>query len=369
ISPLLANIALHGLEEKLGIKYRWDRDKRRKAGGFWTNTTSRTYVRFADDFVVLTESKEDAEEAKTIIEEWLSKKGLTLSEDKTKISHLSTGFNFLGWNFRKYQTTTKKTGLITLIKPNQKSIKKIKGKLREEIKKRRSAPQTNMIKGLNPIIKGWSSYHSGAVSKEIFSELDEYVYWKMQRWGRRKHPKKSREWISKKYFGKKCPGRDDKWIFGDYNSYLNKFAWTPIERHTLVSHDNSPDHPGLIEYWEERKRKLSEKTARNRLSAGRDKIANRQGYKCPVCQQNLGDYNNTHLHHIIPKQLGGLDKYDNLIYLHSDCHHSIHALGATKPEIQKILKDGVKTPTKNRNKSQKVQTRKSKKRGCKENMS
>ncbi|NEN99348.1 MAG: group II intron reverse transcriptase/maturase, partial [Moorea sp. SIO3I7] len=361
ISPLLANIALHGLEEELGIKYIWSKNKRNKNGGNWVNRTSRTYVRFADDFVILTESEEDANEAKKILEKWLSKKGLTLSEEKTKITHLTESFEFLGWNFRKYPTTKRKTGLVTLIKPSQKSVKKVKEKLRIEFKRGRTLPQKTVISKINPIIRGWSNYHEGAVSKEIFSDLDQYVHWKTKRWGRRRHPKKSFKWVNKKYFGNHCPGRDDKWVFGDGEIYLDKFAWTPIQRHTLIGFDNSPDNPELIEYWKERELRQSAKTAKRKLSTGKDKIAHRQEYRCPVCKQSLGEYENTHLHHIIPKSLGGPDRYDNLIYLHEDCHHSIHALGATNPEIQQMLRNGIKEPSKNRNKNQKAQNRKSRK--------
>jgi len=123
ISPLLANIILHGMEEALGIKYKWNKSSRKKSGGWWNNITNRSLIRYADDFVVLTESKEDAEVAKTIISEWLSKVGLELSEEKTKISHLTEGFDFLGWNFRKYKSSTRKSGMITLIKPSGKNKK------------------------------------------------------------------------------------------------------------------------------------------------------------------------------------------------------------------------------------------------------
>ncbi|NEO91756.1 MAG: group II intron reverse transcriptase/maturase [Moorea sp. SIO3G5] len=360
ISPLLANIALHGLERELEISYTWNKDKRKKAGGYWANRTKRTYVRFADDFVILTESKEDAINAKETAQRWLAKKGLNLSEEKTQITHLTTGFNFLGWNFRKYETSTRKTGSITLIKPSQESIQKIKTRFKEEFKNLKGATQSQVIGKINPIIRGWGKYHDGAVSKEIFSDIDDYIFWKLKRWGKRKHHNKSIEWIHQKYFGKFCPNRDDNWVFGEKHgtNYLLKLTWIPIKRHSLVQHENSPDNPELKEYWEERKKKQREKTAKGRLSSGKDKIANRQNYTCPVCNQSLGNYENAHLHHIIPKHLGGLDKTDNLIYLHQDCHYSIHALGATKPEIQQLLKNGLKKPSKKkRNKNQKAQNR------------
>ncbi|NEO82424.1 group II intron reverse transcriptase/maturase [Moorena sp. SIO4G3] len=365
ISPLLANIALHGMEEALGIRSKWRPDKRNKSGGAWNNVSSRTFVRFADDFVVLTESKEDAANAKTIIEKWLSEKGLKLSEEKTNIRHLTEGFDFLGWNFRKYQTTQRKSGMVTLITPSKQNVAKFKKTLKGEFRSLKSATQLQVIKRLNPKIKGWGNYHDGVVAKDAFSSIDSYIHWKLNRWGRRKHPKKSLNWINNKYFGKLCPGRDDNWVFGDKSLkevYLQKLAWIPIQRHTLVTYKNSPDDPSLTEYWEKRPEKPREKTLKSRFSSGRDKIANRQNYKCPVCNQSLGISEELHLHHIIPRSEGGQDKYDNLVYLHNDCHQTIHALGATNPDIQKMLRVGTKKPSKKRNKNQKVQTRKSRKK-------
>ena len=124
ISPLLANIALHGMEEALGISYKCV--KNNEKGGSWANKSHRTLVRYADDFVILVESKEDADVTKKIIQTWLSNIGLFLSEEKTSISHLTDGFDFLGWNFRKYQCTNRKSGLIPLIKPSRKNIQKLK---------------------------------------------------------------------------------------------------------------------------------------------------------------------------------------------------------------------------------------------------
>ncbi|NEO00079.1 MAG: group II intron reverse transcriptase/maturase [Moorea sp. SIO3I7] len=365
ISPLLANIALHGMEEVLGIRYKWNTDKRRKSGGTWNNITNRTFVRFADDFVVLTETEEDAANAKVILQEWLAKKGLSLSEEKTNTRHLTEGFDFLGWNFRKYRTTARKSELVTLIKPSSKNINKFKKSLKETFKKLKGATQLQVIKELNPKIQGWGNYHDGVVAKKTFTKVDSYIHWKLNRWGKRRHPKKSLNWVNNKYFGKLCPGRNDKWVFGDKSLkdvYVQKLAWIPIKRHTLVQYKNSPDDPNLIEYWEKRKSEQREKTARSRFSTGRDKIANRQNYLCPVCNQTLGVSDELHLHHIIPKHFGGLDKSENLVYLHSDCHQSIHALGATNLNIQEMLRVGINKPSKSRNKNQKVQTRKSRKR-------
>ncbi len=347
ISPLLANIALHGMEEALGIKYKWHKDSRKKDGGFWGNLSNRSLIRYADDFVILTESKEDAEIAKTIIERWLSEKGLALSEEKTRIRHLKEGFDFLGWNFRKYKTTSRKSGMVTLIKPSEKNIRKFKEGLKELFKSFKGSPAARVIRDLNPKIRGWGNYHQGAAAKETFSELDNYIWWKLMKWGKRTHPKKSREWIVDKYFGCSCPVRKDKWVFGDKEKehlYVEKLSWIPIQRHTLVAYKNSPDDPQLKEYWEKRIAKNEEATAMSRYSKGKDKLAAWQNYKCPWCKQNLGRKEELHVHHIQPRHLGGKDTYDNLIYLHEDCHQSIHARGATNPDIQALLKAGRTNP-------------------------
>ncbi|NEO95727.1 MAG: group II intron reverse transcriptase/maturase, partial [Moorea sp. SIO3G5] len=345
ISPLLANIALHGLEKELGIFYYETIDKR-NGKKTWRNRTDRTLVRFADDFIILTVSEEDAAKAKEITRKWLANRGMELSEQKTKITHLSTGFDFLGWNFRKYKTTGKRTGLITLIKPTKESLREIKKKIKVEMAKNKGASEEEIIARLQPIIRGWTNYHSGVVAKETFSKLNDYIHWKLVRWGKRRYPKKSWEWIKSKHWGNFCPGREDNMVFGRKDLYLEKAQWTKITRHTLVTHDYSQDNPELQKYWEERKIKQNKKTAEGRLPKGRNKIALRQKYKCPYCGEGLGDYNQVHLHHIVPKEQGGKDKYNNLVYIHENCHRAIHALGATNPEIQKKLYEAIKTPPK-----------------------
>ncbi|MGK7876580.1 MAG: group II intron reverse transcriptase [Xenococcaceae cyanobacterium] len=316
----------------------------------------------------LTESKEDAETSKSIIQNWLKERGLELSEEKTSIRHLTEGFDFLGWNFRKYKTTKRRTEQVTLIKPSKKNIQKFKDGLKELFKTFKGASVGKVVKDLNPKIRGWSNYHMGAVSKEIFAEIDSYIYWKLKRWAQRTHPQKSGEWRSDKYWGKLCPGRDDYWVFGDKttkDAYVQKLAWTPIKRHTLVKYKHSPDDPTLKAYWEERNAKQSEITALGRFSKGLDKLARSQGYKCPFCGKSLLE-GELHKHHIQPRSHGGKDTYDNLIHLHTDCHHSIHAKGATNPDIQDTLKAWKTKPDKKRTQKPKgTKSVNSRKRGCK----
>ncbi|WP_293116859.1 HNH endonuclease [Moorena sp. SIO4G3] len=145
------------------------------------------------------------------------------------------------------------------------------------------------------------------------------------------------------------------------DAYLEKAAWTPIKRHNLITYDYSPDNPNLREYWEKREKAQAKKTAEGRLPKGKNKIALRQKYTCPYCGQPLGDYNQVHLHHIIPRSEGGEDKYNNLVYVHEDCHKTIHALGASNPQIQETLFRAIKAlPKQKPPKSQKVQKRSSK---------
>ena len=218
ISPLLANIALHGMESALDIK-------RNTADRI---TSSYTCIRYADDFVVACRTKEEAETAIVKLNTWLNKRGLSLSQEKTKISHISKGFDFLGFNIRLYESKKRHK---LLIKPSKKSLTKFRHKLKSTWKRVRGTPITNVISKLNPILKGWANYYRIGVSSEIFSSLDNYLWTRQYRHTRRTHPKKSWDWIKNKYWGRLCPNRKDKWVFGckETGSYMQKLAWTPIK--------------------------------------------------------------------------------------------------------------------------------------------
>ncbi len=347
-SPLLANIALDGLESALSITYHWNKDKRNAQGGFWQNYSDKILVRYADDFVVLTESKESAYNCREILTQELRNRGLELSKEKTKITHLKQGFDFLGWNFRRYDCTNRKSGEITIIKPSKKNILDFIDRLREEFKKLRGQNQATVIARLNPIIRGWANYHKKVCSKSTFSKIDNYIYTKLRKWGKNAYQKKSQTWIADNCFGNFCPGRDDKWVFG-YTAkdndgkttvhYLEKLAWSAIERHILVTYKNSPDNPQLRDYWEKRNKKNEESRALQQLSKGKNKIAKSTDYQCRWCGEYISSegYANVQLHHIIPKKEGGKDRYDNLIYLHSECHRQVTKQGETKPDTLKRL--------------------------------
>ena len=323
ISPLLANIALHGIENALGIKY----DNRGYSIG------ERIVVRYADDFVILCETKEDAEQSKSIIGEWLIQKGLKLFPEKTKIFHITEGFDFLGFNIRHYKVNNTLTGYKLLIKPSKKFLQKTRNDIREIFLKHSGKNVADLIGKINPVIRGKASYLSKLVSSKAFCKLDNYLFKRQVRFVNRTHPNKNKKWKNHKYWGGLNLQRKDNWVFGDKQSgnYMLKFSWTKIKRHPLVSKRASPDDPSLQEYWSKRNKK-SQKSKAVKWSAKQEQVAHRQEYKCPICKQSLFNDEPLHLHHIVPKCEGGKDTFKNLVWLHQFCHHKVHYQKKTQTE-------------------------------------
>jgi RNA-directed DNA polymerase len=315
ISPLLANIALNGLEEHLGVKY----DHRGASVG------KRMLVRYADDFVILCESEADALKAKETTEEWLKLKGLELSKEKTKIVHISEGFDFLGFNIRHYKEKTTKTGWKLLIKPSNKFVKEAKSKIRKTFLKHHGQSVGQLISEINPIIRGIAEYCRKVVSSQIFVKLDHYLYTRQRRYVNRIHPNKPFKWIKRKYWGKLNLSRNSRWDFGnkEIGAYMLKFSWYNIKRHVMVIKTSSPDDPTLKDYWEKRLKTKAISEA-SRYNKTKEKVANHQGYKCTVCGESLFNDEPIDLHHIIPRSKGGKDEIRNLIWVHQYCHHKIH---------------------------------------------
>lgn len=316
ISPLLANIALHGMEEVLGVKYNYRN---------WL-IGKRAVVRYADDFLVFCEPKEDAEKSAQIINEWLGKRGLSLSTEKTRIIHLSEGFDFLGFNIKHYAVTNTKTGLKLLIKPSKKSLQAIRQELRQNWLNLKGQEVEAIIAKLNPIIRGWSNYYRIGVSSEAFTRLDSWMFLREKRYAKRMHPKKSDKWIKTRYWGRLNLDKGDNWVFGNKQTgtFLQKFSWNKIDRHTLVKGKSSPDDPSLKEYWKKRNEAKAEE-----LIPSYQKIAKNQSFVCPVCGDSLFNGEEIHKHHIKPRHLGGKDTYSNLRLVHLFCHQQIHSKAQT----------------------------------------
>jgi RNA-directed DNA polymerase len=279
ISPVLLNVALHGMEQAAGVRYR-----NLASGDSAAVARTPVLVRYADDYVAMCHSREQAEQVKARLAAWLAPRGLHFNEDKTNIVHIEDGFSFLGFTVRRY--VGGRSGKL-LIKPSRESVKKLRKRLAAEMKALRGANAEAVINRLNPIIRGWSAYYRGAVSARVFDGLDHYLWHLTYRWARHSHPNKSKSWVVNRYFDKFNKARQDRWVFGDRatGTYLTKFSWTQIVRHVLVKGGASPDDPALVEYWTERRHKRKPPLL-GRRSLG---LYLAQGGRCPNCGNRLLD--------------------------------------------------------------------------------
>ncbi|NES64887.1 MAG: group II intron reverse transcriptase/maturase [Okeania sp. SIO2D1] len=312
ISPLLANIGLHGLENFLN-------QFQKKKGNYKSNRYG--FIRYADDFVVTATCRKDLEEILPQIEEWLAQKGLQLNREKTRIVHISDGFNFLGFNLRQYQGKL-------LIKPQKQKVLEFLQSIRDWLSTNRAVEQKIVIEQLNPKLRGFGNYYRHAVSKEVFNYIRSEVWIALWRWAKRRHPNKGKRWIANRYFqirGKgwefACQVKDRKGVSKEI--ILFNIASIPIERHIKVKGTASPDDPNLQEYWAKRAIK-SGKTIWVQGSKYY-KIAQNQNWKCPICGEKLNKVEALETHHIIALAKGGTEDIDNLQHLHKICHKTIHS--------------------------------------------
>ena len=312
ISPLLANIALHGMENR-------------------ARQVSKTamLVRYADDFVILHEDITVVQRCQQVIAEWLKGMSLELKPSKTRLTHTlhehegEVGFDFLGFSIRqfpvgKYQsgknTTGAPLGFKTLIKPSKENQKLHYETVSRIIETHKSAPQVALIKRLNPVIRGWANQYSTVVSKEVFSKMYDLTYNKLRAWAIRRHPKKDHHWIVNKYW--QSIG-NNHWVFackkGQGYMCLMKHTETPIVRHIKVQGERSP-YDGDWVYWSTRMGRHPE------VSKGVTTLLKRQKGKCAHCGLFFKDGDLMETDHKNPKSQGGRDNYDNLQLLHRHCH-------------------------------------------------
>jgi RNA-directed DNA polymerase len=246
LSPLLANIALDGMEEVLKISY-----KEIYSRG---NTHFRTkgkyrMVRYADDFVIFAKSREDIEAIPDILKPYLEDRSLELAEDKTRIIHISDGFDFLGFNFRRYKN---KDGFIHLCKPSKSSIRQFKSKISEICYQMRGHNADELIKRLNSLIIGTANYWKASSAKKTFSNMDYYLWNITFKFLQKLHKNKGKSWIKNKYYPTYYDGRHSgNWVLTGLkeNNHLIKMAWTPIKYHTMIQHNNSPYDSSKSEYF------------------------------------------------------------------------------------------------------------------------
>lgn len=329
ISPLLANIALHGLETLIKERYPIRYTNKCLANKYNVreskNLTPPIVHRYADDFVILHESKELLTECKEVVEEWLQGMGLNLKETKTRIAHtrnkngVQWGFDFLGFNVRQYDVKEensgynrngKPLGFKTLIKPSKESITRHLRHVKEVIRTHRNAPQEAIIMRLNPIIRGWSNYYSTVVSSRIFSTIDNHVFSMLKRWAAYRSPMENRHKVMGKYWS---IDRNGRWDFQCGNLTLLRHCNTKINYHIRLKGNKSP-YDGDWAYWTNRM--VNYPHVSNTVKA----LIRKQKGKCAYCGHNFHSDDILEIDHIQPIITGGKRTISNTQLLHGHCH-------------------------------------------------
>lgn len=312
ISPVLANLALDGLEPLLRQH-------------FPVRSGKKVYlVRYADDFVITAVSRKILqEEVLPLVQTFLQERGLSLSMEKTAITHINQGFDFLGQTIRKYDGKL-------MIKPSAKSQQALLRKVRQIIKTEgRSLSAYGLIQRLNPIIRGWANYHRHVVSKQVFQGIDYHIHWALWRWAKRRHNDKSTAWIRDKYF------KDPENQCSRFHTHarnqdgekivirLFRATTIPIRRHVKVRKEANPYDPAWEIYFEQRQynKVLEDLQDRPRLR----RQWRRQRGSCPVCGELITKETGWHNHHIQWRVYGGGDELENRALLHPNCHQQIHS--------------------------------------------
>jgi RNA-directed DNA polymerase len=247
ISPVLANLTLDGLERLLRTQFPKDRRSCR---------ASVNLVRYADDFIITGSSRELLEnEVKPLVEQFLTQRGLELSQEKTSITHIEDGFDFIGQNVRKY-------GGKLIIQPSKKNVLAFLGNIREVVKSNKAAAAGHLIMMLNPKTKGWAMYHRHICAKRTFNHVDHAIFQTLWQWANRRHPNKGRLWIKRKYFTYlpgPCGGNN--WtFFGEVENKdgeqkrvaLFRASSLSIRRHIKIKADVNPYAPRWKEYLDQR---------------------------------------------------------------------------------------------------------------------
>jgi RNA-directed DNA polymerase len=327
ISPVLANLALDGLERELRKKHSPVCRK-----GKWSYPCVN-FVRYADDFIITGRTKELlAEQIKPLVEQFLRDRGLELSPEKTVITHVSDGFDFLGQNVRKYPNGK------LLTQPSKKNLKAFLERVRRLIREARSMTAADLIIALNPKIRGWANYHCHAASKRAFRYVDYAIFQSLWRWAVRRHPKKGKRWIKDKYFARR--GSRNWCFFGMQEDdgqprklWLYSAFQTPIRRHVKVKSEVNPYDPVWEVYFERREdaRMLDQLRGQSFLRY----LWREQRGLCLLCDHKITLSTGWRTHYLIPRVQGGSHGVDNRVLLHPACHTLVHRqhLRVSKPRL------------------------------------
>ena len=307
ISPLLANIAFTGMETMIE---KWVWDNRKRTGQKTRSVKPVQVIVYADDFIVIAKEKWIVEELKEVIGTWcMDKMGVELSVEKTHITDIYDGFDFLGCNIRKYKTSN--TNSKTLIKPSKESIKSIKAKIKDICKSNCGVSQETLIRKLNPVIRGWANCHSGNVAKEVFGAINKYMFERLWKWAIRRHDNKGKVWIKEKYWHRVG---NRNWVFKTQEYELYNMTNTKIVRHIKIKGKHHV-FDGQTDYWN--KRMLMNK---NGKKTRKEICLVKQKFKCNYCKETIKHDSIMELDHIIPKSCGGNEQSTNLQVLHRHCH-------------------------------------------------
>jgi RNA-directed DNA polymerase len=317
VSPVLANRALDGLQRLLADHFPNSRHRKCKVH----------LVRYADDFLITGTSKVLLEyEVKPLVAQFLQERGLELSHEKTTITHVNRGFDFLGQTIRRYRCGK------VLLKPSRRSVKTFVTKVQKTIDRAGSLTAGQLIQRLNQQIKGWTMYHRQASSKRIFTQVDRRLFRLVWHWCLRRHNHKSRTWVKQTYFQRRG---NRHWVFTGtlfikgrgYSIQLMEAAKVGIQDWVKVRSAVNPYDPQWEPYLEARQRWKLQQTL-----AGRERIVylwKEQEGRCRVCHQPLRLEETAwwHIHHRRWRCHGGADTSDNLELLHANCHRQLHAWG------------------------------------------
>jgi RNA-directed DNA polymerase len=320
LSPLLANVALHGMEEYIRHHFP-TRAYFGPPGGRYAVNWKPQLIKYADDFIILHRDKAVIHQCQQLVTEWLQKLGLELHPTKPRIAHTldpqggKAGFEFLGFEIRQYPVSRHNAagGFKTLIKPSRDAIKRHYAHLCEIIRNNRAARQENLIGQLNPVITGWSRYYRAVVSKAVFQRLDNLLYLRLARWARRRHPHKGRRWIAHKYW-RLDEGKG--WCFGTREGMvLHHHSAEPIVRHCKVRGTASPFN-GDWSYWATRRGNYPGIPHRVALL-----LCTQQG-RCGYCGLVFLPEAFLEVHH--RNQQRSDPSLRNLVAVHRHCHDQLH---------------------------------------------
>ncbi|QNE42047.1 group II intron reverse transcriptase/maturase (plasmid) [Hymenobacter sp. NBH84] len=320
ISPLLANIALHGMETVIQTHFRQRRISRTRL------SPKVTLIRYADDFVVLHEDRHVVEACRQVLADWLAPLGLAMKPAKTRVVHTlhhapqqAAGFDFLGMTVRQFpvgRTHSGKSprgiplGYKTLIKPSRTAQQRHDRRLGEIVYRQRGSPQAALIRELNPVIRGWCAYYAGVVAKDVFSRLDYTLHHKLRRWATRRHSGRHTRRIVHKYWRLE----QGSWKFNTPEGVrLHTHSLTRIKRHVKVAGSRSP-FDGRWTYWGARLRDY------HGLSRRTSALLKRQAGRCGWCKLYFTDTDVLEQDHRVPRIRGGKEELANLQLLHRHCH-------------------------------------------------